>query len=346
MSKAEEWYAALRRSQLLPDAWEEWSAYREQVTDYIIENSRPGTTFAVFGAGRCNDLDLARLCGHFSEITLFDVDEAAMREAAERCMREAAAQEKEFAAEFEHKNEWHRQNATIRIHPVDFVGIPKEDYIAFAALLLEEREKAARSGALQREDGAGTDSGRAETSKEYGRALASGLAELYERSRAYAPDFSHMRFDYTAALGLHSQLGNVPAWMLETAEREWIEKAGMSEIENWQRERQRLFEQIRQESTRLAVQFNTLLLSVTLRKAFIGCELSRVVRGDGVWYEVPDSAVDGAWQAIQDIEQRAAGGTLRFDDYFDVVWPFAQKQGVAYRMAVMEAEPAVCRDCR
>lgn len=314
MSKAEEWYAALRRSQFLPDAWEEWSAYREQVTDYIIENSRPGTTFAVFGAGRCNDLALARLSGHFSEITLLDMDEAAMREAVERCMRKAAGQEKELAAElaeFEHKNEWHWQNATIRIYPVDFVGIPKEDYIAFADLLLCGQEK----------------------------------MDLYEKSRAYVPDLSELRFDYTAALGVHSQLGNVPAWMVEAAEKEWSKEADMPGGGNWQREKLHLLGQIRQENARLAVQLNELILSVTHRKAFIGCELSRAVCEDGIWYAVPDSAVDGALQAIQDIERRAAYGTIRFDDYFDVIWPFAQKQGVAYRMAVMEAEPTVCRDC-
>lgn len=318
MRRAGELYAALRRSQLLPNAWEDWRAYREQVTDYIIENSRPGTTLAVFGAGRCNDLDLARLSGHFSKIELLDADEAAMREAAERCRKEAAMRE---AAERR------RKGAAIRIHPVDFVGISKEAYLSF-----ENRLLAFETGGADK------------FSAQYARALEDALSELYKKSRLHTAGLPEKSFDYTAALGVHSQLGNVPAWLVEAA---WEERSGnggiFKEPERWKL-KEHLLEQIRQESARLAVQFNELILSVTRRKAFIGCELSRAVRGQGgdnSWYAAPDSAVDGAWQAVQDIERRAGQGSLRFKNYLDIIWPFAPRQGVAYRMAVMEAEPAV-----
>lgn len=74
-------YKKLREQTIIPNAREAWAGYRREVTDYIISNTGAGTEAAVFGAGRCCDIDLAELVGHFSKVTLFDIDTAAMNEA-------------------------------------------------------------------------------------------------------------------------------------------------------------------------------------------------------------------------------------------------------------------------
>ena len=52
-------------SEVLPNAYKEWRGYRQKLTDFIEENCvaeggcKP--VLAIWGAGRSNDIDLARL---------------------------------------------------------------------------------------------------------------------------------------------------------------------------------------------------------------------------------------------------------------------------------------------
>lgn len=78
MITAKEFYSRITAMQQLPDARRQWSGYRRQLTDYIINASEPGTSLAVAGAGECNDIDIERLQKHFSKITLIDRRETEM----------------------------------------------------------------------------------------------------------------------------------------------------------------------------------------------------------------------------------------------------------------------------
>lgn len=91
-----------------PNAFEEWEEYRERLTDIVIRGSAPGGTLAVYGAGRCNDIDLERLAGHFSGITLLDFDEEAMQDALRRYSLVGSKK--------------------VRTCCFDFVGISEKDY--------------------------------------------------------------------------------------------------------------------------------------------------------------------------------------------------------------------------
>lgn len=99
--------AAIRTN---PNAFEEWSDYRRQLTDIVIAGTSKGDTLAVYGAGSCNDIDLRRLAKHFSEITLLDLNEEAMKDAVSR-----------------HRLE---ESEKIRIECFDFVGISEPDSTA------------------------------------------------------------------------------------------------------------------------------------------------------------------------------------------------------------------------
>ena len=61
----------------IPGAFESWAAYREEVTDLILESGATGS-IALFGIGPANDIDLRRLSERFGRITLIDLDRESM----------------------------------------------------------------------------------------------------------------------------------------------------------------------------------------------------------------------------------------------------------------------------
>ena len=114
----EAFYYRLQNSRKKDFAFHEWRAYRKEVTDLLLQSCDSGSTLAVFGAGPCNDLDLARLSEHFSQITLLDFNEASMKSALRRYSLEASPR--------------------IRLEISDFAGITDEDYIDFLSQLQKE----------------------------------------------------------------------------------------------------------------------------------------------------------------------------------------------------------------
>lgn len=64
-------------SEVLPNAYKEWRGYRQKLTDFIEENcvAKGGCkpVLAIWGAGRSNDIDLARLAERF-KLVLIDRD--------------------------------------------------------------------------------------------------------------------------------------------------------------------------------------------------------------------------------------------------------------------------------
>lgn len=71
-------------SEVLPNAYKEWRGYRQKMTDFIEENCvaeggcKP--VLAIWGAGRSNDIDLARLAERF-KLVLIDRDAEGLAQA-------------------------------------------------------------------------------------------------------------------------------------------------------------------------------------------------------------------------------------------------------------------------
>lgn len=71
-------------SEVLPNAYKEWRGYRQKLTDFIEENCvveggrKP--VLAIWGAGRSNDIDLARLAESF-KLVLIDRDAEGLAQA-------------------------------------------------------------------------------------------------------------------------------------------------------------------------------------------------------------------------------------------------------------------------
>ncbi len=114
-------YQKLRENQSIPDAWENWEGYRKELTDYLIRSTRAGSSVAVFGAGESNDMDLMRLCRHFSKVVLHDFDLDAMQRGV---FRQGMDTEEKLC-----------------LVQSDFVGISQTAYIRYAEELLKEREE-------------------------------------------------------------------------------------------------------------------------------------------------------------------------------------------------------------
>jgi hypothetical protein len=70
------------------DDWALYAHHRARLTDSIAEMApapaSPVGRLCLLGAGNCNDVDLARLAGHFAEIHLVDIDGAALARAVAR----------------------------------------------------------------------------------------------------------------------------------------------------------------------------------------------------------------------------------------------------------------------
>lgn len=71
-------------SEVLPNAYKEWRGYRQKLTDFIEENcvaeGECKPVLAIWGAGRSNDIDLARLAERF-KLVLIDQDAEGLAQA-------------------------------------------------------------------------------------------------------------------------------------------------------------------------------------------------------------------------------------------------------------------------
>lgn len=77
-------YERLRASERLPGAYEDWSTYREALTDYLCRIIPSGSHILILGAGGCNDFDLNRLLKQEYDITLLDRECSLMEEGLRR----------------------------------------------------------------------------------------------------------------------------------------------------------------------------------------------------------------------------------------------------------------------
>ncbi len=170
-------YDELMNFKIIPDAFDHWEEYRSVLTGYILSSAQPDTSIAIFGAGRCNDIDLSLFVQHFSAVTLFDADENAMREALKQYKLTDCPK--------------------IKATTMNFTGITPDDYRSFSDEL----------SSLLNVYGNATD---IRILSDY---ASFKLKRLYRKSAEHIPNFGKRRFDYSMAFGVHSQLYNMPAWI-------------------------------------------------------------------------------------------------------------------------------------
>lgn len=181
-------YDQLRNLQVIDNAYSEWEGYRHHLTEIIMKYAQGSESIAIFGAGRCNDIDLARLSEYFREVILFDKDQEAMKEGLNQ-------QEVEGIT-------------NIKMKVADFVGITDADYRAYADTLIREiRKKGMRTNC-----------------NELAEVALEQLDMLYTKAMSIPIDFGIGAYDYGVAIGVHSQLISMLEWiwsiMLQTIKQD------------------------------------------------------------------------------------------------------------------------------
>lgn len=175
-------YDQLIQLQILPDSFDEWADYRCAITDYLLDRTTPNSSIAIFGAGRCHDMDLLRMAEHFSSITLFDENTASMQDAL-------------------HTYGLNDQ-PVIHLSTCNFTGITPDDYRALAddlSAIYSMHEGACDIHILA-------------------AYTIDKLDQLYASANAHIPDFGTNCFDYSATFGVHSQINNMAAWIFSVLE--------------------------------------------------------------------------------------------------------------------------------
>ncbi len=171
-------YDQLLKLQVIPSAWEEWTAYRHEITAYIIAHCENKKEVTILGAGRCNDIDLKLLLNHFDQVILVDMDLEAMQTGL--------------------MNQGLQNEHRIRLEVADFVGISPDDYRHFAnTLVCKVREK-----------------GLATSMEE----LTQVALEALERLEAQVMGSSLQLDLYvnTVVIGVHSQLISMLDWIWQS----------------------------------------------------------------------------------------------------------------------------------
>lgn len=182
-------YDELLKLQIIPEAFEKWKDYRKELTDYIISVTKPGSSLAVFGAGSCNDINLAELNRHFGHITLIDRDKRGLFEALDTYHLE--------------------KSRDITLKESDFLGIAPGEYREYADDVLR----------MIQVDGKNTDM------DEVAEYAVLRMKELYQKAEERPLDFGQKSYDYAVAAGVHSQINNMFAWLWQV----YLEAVGKKE---------------------------------------------------------------------------------------------------------------------
>lgn len=169
-------YDRLKELQNIDDGYLRWNDYREELTEYIISHIGNNKTLAIYGAGRCADIDLYALQEHNIYITLLDNDIAAMNDAVKL---------------------YNVQNVDIVFK--DFLGIDDNSYRNYGDAL---------NGIINAK-GSTTDI------EELAELAISMLKEMYKNAFLNPLDFGIGLYDFGICAGVCSQINNMAAWIWE-----------------------------------------------------------------------------------------------------------------------------------
>lgn len=300
---ADEYYRMFRALPICADAHGEWAQYRCAVTDFILKNCDAGSSLAVYGAGRCNDIDLARLSEHFSEIVLIDADAQALDEAVPKDDRTADDINDNAGQTVTGRN-------NIRRAVFNLTGLDENACVRYIDYILDR-----------------VHGGRSESDSDD---FLEGLEEFVRN--IYAEDF-HPRgivpvigrqCDYSVAVGLHSQLNTVFSGLTSFVlghlgtDRE-LRIAATERIEALQRGY----------TDRLVQTADDIMLDATLKGIILGFEYE--ARRDGKVF----TNIDGALQCAADFEQLQKDGLLHVDTTEHLIWNVDAERRLSYDMLLV-----------
>lgn len=168
-------YDQLLALQVIPDAFTTWQDYRKALSGYIMERLPRHHHIGVFGAGRCNDLDLDQLVSYFDHVTLIDQDLQGMQAAL---------------------TQYHLEDSPkVTLKQIECTGITSKSYRHYADRLVS----------ILRAHG---------KEMSYDNLVQAALDELETMSHYLKqPDFGTALYDSIVVSGMHSQLLTMLEWI-------------------------------------------------------------------------------------------------------------------------------------
>lgn len=268
-------YDQLTQLQILEHAFVEWKDYRKALTYYIMSQFPTKSQLAIWGAGRCNDLDLKILSEHFGVICLLDKDESAMKEAL-----------KQYGLAESNK---------VQIKVCDFTFIGAEAYRTYADILVKEvRKEGLKTNIHQLADKA--------------LCYLDNVEMDFDKSQL---DLGTKSYEYAVMIGIHSQLISMFDWIWQVI------------LQTLGQEDESVRQKIIQLNEKVVRKFNCAFWQATKYKAIVGCELNKSNQV---------GSIQGAIQAIEQIEKEILKGTVKREQTTYFEWPFNKSQGVSYKM--------------
>lgn len=248
-------YDQIKRQFVLPDAYEAWRTYREQITQIIVSDAsfpKSTKTIAILGAGACNDIELTVLAQYFKEIILIDVDIAPMRQA------------------FDHVPDSVRDKITVR--EGSLTGIGDEDQRRFCEHILHE------VGVY----------GNSLTGEIYNAILMEELEKLnakrYLKEQALLELLPIAGYDFVVCLGVHSQLFSILSYMIRVLSYNVSEQLFQGMIPH----DGDVVSAIKDMSSRSIPLLNNAILKCARDKVVIGCEYDEKNPVEGAYQCIMD----------------------------------------------------------
>ena len=277
------------------DEFSDWAEYRVELTAFIIENTEPGESLLILGAGKCNDLDLIKLAEHAGSIVLSDYREETVAEAFQRYGLEPSER--------------------IRFVASDYVGITDDDYIEYTDLLLSIMQKLADTPGDSLEEIAGPALGRMEQT----------LEQIYERNLSYRIDLGVDACDCAVIAGLHSQLNNAFRGLFQYVQKD-VEDRG-KKVRFAEDLNEFIFRITKKHIGHLVERFNDVVFDTATKGVVYAYEESIIYTPEGSHSPVIGT-VDGARQAGEMIAGRTIGNSI------NCLWPLSRRRGIKFEMTI------------
>lgn len=293
-------YEQIKSHFIIPDAYSDWSNYRNHLTRMIIESTNQVSlplsfhqgmtdrdllpTLLILGAGACNDLNLADLSPHFSHITLLDEDSDAMQHAL---------------LQYDLTGDSH-----ITCERTSLTGITEQDYMEFCdelSFFLAEHNDDITPMSFCRH--------------------AVSLVKQTLSNITYTDILEQSSYDHVCCFGVHSQLLAMYSYIFHAFDvnlrNGLFRNADASVCDN----ATALYMQTLKEwNDTLIPQINTQILECARQTAWFGLEIKRSTDSSPL-------TIEGARQAISDLQTRHLAITSH-----TTVWPFCPEDHLLYDM--------------
>lgn len=137
------------------------------------------------------------------------------------------------------------------------------------------------------------------------------VEKMYEEGARRRRELVLPQADYVAVSGVHSQINHMLPWIWQA----YMQALGQRE--------ELIFQRASQENGRIMREMNDHLLAAAGHRLFVSAEKTRV--------GVP-GGVEGAWQALSDLHERAKDGQIRIIDQAKFAWGYDLRQNMIYEM--------------